>query len=88
MKRISIGVIGGGQSATQEEMAAAEYLDIPLVTGLHAARNNLITLSSDVVIACPGGAGRPPSAPQESAPRAYPCSAHGKRLDRTAPVFL
>lgn len=108
MKRILVGVVGGGDSATEEEKDAAralgrliamngwvvlnggrrsgcmhasaegaqkaggltigllpdnhgdhasEYLDIQIITGLNNARNNVITLSSDVVIACSGGAG-------------------------------
>ena len=36
---------------------ASEFIAIPIVTGLNSARNNLITLSSDIIIACPGGAG-------------------------------
>ena len=36
---------------------ASEYLDIPIVTGLGSGRNNINVLSSDVVIACRGGAG-------------------------------
>ncbi len=36
---------------------ASDYLDIPIVTGLGQARNSINILSSDVVVACPGGAG-------------------------------
>jgi uncharacterized protein (TIGR00725 family) len=36
---------------------ASAYLDIPIVTGLGSGRNNINVLSSDVVIACRGGAG-------------------------------
>ncbi len=36
---------------------ASKYLDIPIVTGLGSGRNNINVLSSDVVIACRGGAG-------------------------------
>ena len=36
---------------------ASEYLDIPIVTGLGSGRNNINILSSDIVIACRGGAG-------------------------------
>ena len=108
MKRILIGVVGAGDSATQEEVAearelgrliamngwvvinggrdvgcmhasaegaqqvggltigllpdnhgdnASEFIDIQIITGLNNARNNLITLSSDIVLACSAGAG-------------------------------
>jgi uncharacterized protein (TIGR00725 family) len=33
------------------------YIDIPILTGLGSGRNNINVLSSDVVIACRGGAG-------------------------------
>jgi uncharacterized protein (TIGR00725 family) len=36
---------------------ASSYLDIPVVTGIGDARNAVNVLSSDVVIALPGGAG-------------------------------
>ncbi|MBD3307683.1 TIGR00725 family protein [candidate division KSB3 bacterium] len=36
---------------------ASEYLDIPIVTGLGSGRNTINVLSSDVIIACQGGAG-------------------------------
>lgn len=36
---------------------ASPYLDVEIVTGLGSARNNINVLSSDVVIACAGGAG-------------------------------
>ena len=36
---------------------ASQYLDIPIVTGLGSGRNNINVLSSDVAIACHGGAG-------------------------------
>ena len=36
---------------------ASEYIDIPIPTGLGNARNCINVLSSDVVVACPGGAG-------------------------------
>lgn len=35
----------------------SDYIDIPLVTGMGSARNNINILSSDVVIACGCGAG-------------------------------
>jgi uncharacterized protein (TIGR00725 family) len=36
---------------------ASTYIDIPILTGLGSGRNNINVLSSDVVIACRGGAG-------------------------------
>ena len=36
---------------------ASAYVDIPILTGLGSGRNNINVLSSDVVIACRGGAG-------------------------------
>jgi len=36
---------------------ASAYLDVGVVTGMGSARNNINVLSSDVVIACTGGAG-------------------------------
>lgn len=36
---------------------ASQYLDVGVVTGMGSARNNINVLSSDVVIACAGGAG-------------------------------
>jgi uncharacterized protein (TIGR00725 family) len=35
----------------------SEYIKIPIVTGMGNARNTINILSSDVVVACPGGAG-------------------------------
>jgi len=35
----------------------SEYIDIPIRTGMGNARNCINVLSSDVVVACPGGAG-------------------------------
>ena len=35
----------------------SEYISIPIVTGLGNARNCINVLSSDFVVACPGGAG-------------------------------
>ena len=108
MRHILIGVVGGGDSASQKEMDGArelgrlialngwtllnggrncgcmhasaegahsvggltigllpddhgnhtsEFIDIPIITGLHNARNNVITLSSNIVIACSRSAG-------------------------------
>jgi uncharacterized protein (TIGR00725 family) len=36
---------------------ASAHIDIPIVTGLGSGRNNINVLSSDVIIACRGGAG-------------------------------
>lgn len=108
MRRILIGVIGGGDSATPEEVQtartlggliarkgwvvinggrrvgcmdasaegaqraggltigllpenhngnASEFLDFQIITGLDSARNNLIALSSDLLMACSSSAG-------------------------------
>ena len=35
----------------------SDYIDIPILTGMGNARNCINVLSSDVVVACPGGAG-------------------------------
>jgi len=35
----------------------SEYIDIPICTGMGNARNCINVLSSDVIVACPGGAG-------------------------------
>lgn len=37
--------------------AASDYIQIPILTGMGNARNCINVLSSDVVVACPGGAG-------------------------------
>jgi uncharacterized protein (TIGR00725 family) len=37
--------------------AMSEYIKVPIVTGMGYARNTINILSSDVVVACPGGAG-------------------------------
>ncbi len=36
---------------------ASEYVQIPICTGMGSARNTINVLSSDIVVACPGGAG-------------------------------
>lgn len=36
---------------------ASEYIQIPICTGMGSARNAINVLSSDIVVACPGGAG-------------------------------
>ncbi len=35
----------------------SEYIDIPILTGMGSARNYINVLSSDIVVACPGGPG-------------------------------
>ena len=35
----------------------SQYIDIPILTGMNAARNYINVLSSQVVVACPGAAG-------------------------------
>ena len=35
----------------------SKYIQVPVVTGMGHARNSINVLSSDVVVACPGGAG-------------------------------
>ena len=36
---------------------ASAYVDIPVITGMGSGRNIINVLSSDLVVACPGGAG-------------------------------
>ena len=36
---------------------ASDYIHVPICTGMGSARNTINVLSSDVVVACPGGAG-------------------------------
>jgi uncharacterized protein (TIGR00725 family) len=36
---------------------ASRYINVPVVTGMGSARNCINTLTSDVVVACPGGMG-------------------------------
>lgn len=48
---LTVGVLPGSNSE------ASPYIDIPIVTGMGNARNNINVLSSDVVIALPGKAG-------------------------------
>ena len=35
----------------------SRYIQIPIVTGVGDARNNINVLTSDIIVACPGGAG-------------------------------
>jgi uncharacterized protein (TIGR00725 family) len=36
---------------------ASRYINIPIVTGMRSARNCINVLTSDIVVACPGGPG-------------------------------
>lgn len=40
-----------------EPSASAPHIQIPICTGMGSARNTINVLSSDVVVACPGGTG-------------------------------
>ena len=49
---LTIGILPGN-----DPQEASQYIRIPIVTGLGNARNCINVLSSDVVVACPGGMG-------------------------------
>ena len=49
---LTIGILPGSNLKD-----VSEYIQIPIVTGIGNARNCINTLSSDVVVACPGGMG-------------------------------
>ncbi len=49
---LTIGILPG-----EDRRDASPYIRIPICTGMGGARNNINVLSSDVVVACPGGAG-------------------------------
>ena len=51
-KGLTIGILPGDNAGQ-----ASVHIAIPIVTGLGNARNCINVLSSDVVVACPGGAG-------------------------------
>ena len=36
---------------------ASAYVNVPILTGMGSARNNINVLTSNIVVACPGGAG-------------------------------
>ncbi len=40
-----------------DKLQMSSHIDIPILTDMGAARNNINVLSSQVVVACPGGAG-------------------------------
>ena len=49
---LTIGILPGNTHTH-----ASQYIRIPIVTGMGNARNCINVLSSDVVVACPGGMG-------------------------------
>ncbi len=49
---LTIGIL---PDATPDQASA--YVRVPICTGMGSARNSINVLSSDVVVACPGGAG-------------------------------
>lgn len=49
---LTVGVL-----PTEDHHGMSAYIDIPIVTGMGSARNMINVLSSDIVVACPGGAG-------------------------------
>lgn len=52
---------GGGLTVgvlpTPDHAGMSDYIDIPILTGMGSARNVINVLSSDVIVACEGGAG-------------------------------
>lgn len=49
---LTVGILPG-----RDPQSASPYIDIPIVTGMGDGRNYINALSSDVVVALPGGAG-------------------------------
>jgi uncharacterized protein (TIGR00725 family) len=49
---LTVGILPDAQTS-----ACAPHIQIPICTGMGGARNTINVLSSDVVVACPGGAG-------------------------------
>jgi uncharacterized protein (TIGR00725 family) len=49
---VTVGILPDDQPS-----ASAPHIQIPICTGMGSARNTINVLSSDVVVACPGGAG-------------------------------
>ena len=49
---LTVGILPGSSAKD-----ASKYIRIPIITGLGNARNCINVLSSDVVVACPGGMG-------------------------------
>ncbi len=46
-----------GVSPGESRSGVSDWIDVPILTGMGMARNTINVLSSDIVIACPGGAG-------------------------------
>jgi len=49
---ITVGILPDDHTAN-----ASEHIRIPICTGMGSARNTINVLSSDIVVACPGGVG-------------------------------
>jgi uncharacterized protein (TIGR00725 family) len=49
---VTVGILPDAQPS-----ASAPHIQIPICTGMGSARNMINVLSSDVVVACPGGTG-------------------------------
>lgn len=49
---VTVGILPDAQPS-----ASAPHIHIPICTGMGSARNTINVLSSDVVVACPGGTG-------------------------------
>ena len=49
---LTIGII-----PDEHQRRASRYVNIPILTGMRSARNCINALTSDVVVACPGGPG-------------------------------
>ena len=56
-RRENIAPLLSNPNFTLIEHNVSEYIDIPILTGMGNARNCINVLSSDIVVACPGGAG-------------------------------
>ena len=53
----SLGGLTVGILPDESRRSTSAFIDIPVLTGMGNARNCINVLSSDVVVACPGGAG-------------------------------
>ncbi len=53
----SLGGLTVGILPDESRRGTSSFIDIPVLTGMGNARNCINVLSSDVVVACPGGAG-------------------------------
>ena len=53
----SLGGLTVGILPDESHRGTSAFIDIPVLTGMGNARNCINVLSSDVVVACPGGAG-------------------------------